>query len=291
MKIAQILSSFETSVTGLFTATPKGRPVSQNGRHGRYVELADETGRMLVLAAEGSYAGPELTARTGTLICADLDILAQGRARVALLRKAHEHDITSDLAFGQTYDLSRRTQNLIDRLTFDPLKNFVRSVFSNPEIAVPFTTLPASWCHHHNYRTGLHEHSLEVAEIVAGARKNAPLVHECGIVGAFFHDVGKIRTGAPGGHGILTRQNLDHDQLTTEILAQPLAVVDRQIPKAGIFLRSIWTRQYDHARICTDARLAGEIVRAADRASARFGGGPIAGRSAGNRQSTRPRMY
>jgi hypothetical protein len=94
-------------------------------------------------------------------------------------------------------------------------------------------------------------------------------VRELAIVGALFHDIGKIHTLNDDG-GAAMRPLVDHDQLTTELLATPLRDLDAQWREGAIALRHIWTRHYKKVHSLGTASVAAEIVRLADRMSARL---------------------
>lgn len=61
-----------------------------------------------------------------------------------------------------------RLAQLVRDIEVPVLKQFLNHMLSRDEIVLPFLTAPASICYHHNYPGGLLEHSVEVAEIVAG---------------------------------------------------------------------------------------------------------------------------
>ncbi len=78
-------------------------------------------------------------------------------------------------------------------LTYKPWKKFVFSVFKQEEICKAFKECPAAKSVHHAYRGGLLEHSLGVAKLAMSMADQYPeLDRQVLLVGALFHDVGKI---------------------------------------------------------------------------------------------------
>lgn len=85
-----------------------------------------------------------------------------------------------------------------DRPEFsDPrLKRLMGELHSNAAFAAQFKESPAARRHHHNYRAGLIEHTLEVwnlADAVSRAR-GGPFDRELLLCGAALHDVGKTKS-------------------------------------------------------------------------------------------------
>ena len=150
----------------------------------------------------------------------------------------------------------------------DPVvQAFVLRVFLNESLRESFFSVPASRHHHHFWRGGLVEHSLEVAEQVASNRLiRDPLDRWLGSVAGLFHDVGKIRTLNTRPSLRRCSEILDHDRLTLEVLSPSLAWLDWVDPDIGQMLRYflIW----DPAREPRPLIPAVMAMREADRMSA-----------------------
>jgi 3'-5' exoribonuclease len=130
--------------------------------------------------------------------------------------------------------LLERLRSIVDQITNDTLRSFVGWVFSDDSFTIPFINLPASRTHHHCIAGGLLEHSLECAEMVYRFSEFGEERRDLAVVGALFHDVGKIMTLNNGGKFSPVGYVLDHDALTLEILAH---ISNALIPQIRIWLR------------------------------------------------------
>lgn len=134
--------------------------------------------------------------------------------------------------------LSTQLERLISGCELPALQDFLERVFSQDSVAHAFLTLPASRSHHHSWPGGLAEHSLEVARIIQAA-SFLDVVEEraLGITAGLLHDIGKIRTFAPGARRSRLGRVVAHETLTLEILAPALASLDRLWPDGATALR------------------------------------------------------
>ena len=99
-------------------------------------------------------------------------------------------DIDVDAAFETLFDWSG------DAFTDPLLKPLMAAFHDNVAFAAQFKEAPAASHHHHNYRGGLIEHTLEVwkaAESVSGALGH-PFDREMVLCGVSLHDVGKVKS-------------------------------------------------------------------------------------------------
>ncbi|MGM0915428.1 MAG: TraI domain-containing protein [Pseudomonadota bacterium] len=154
------------------------------------------------------------------------------------------------------------------------LKNFIRRVIERKDRLEVFLNAPASRSHHHAYRGGLLEHSLEVARnVVAMIKLNEPnMLHillELGFVAGLLHDIGKTFTYDSKGKTTSAWSLCEHDALTLEACAVALAYLDRHEPELAITLRHIWTCASPGARYgVRPATTLARYVRDADAQSA-----------------------
>jgi len=98
-------------------------------------------------------------------------------------------DVDVEAAFETLFDWSR------DEFTSPVLRPLMAEFHGNAAFAAQFKSSPAASFHHHNYRGGLIEHTLEVwrlAETV-GALYAGRLDRELLLCAAALHDVGKTR--------------------------------------------------------------------------------------------------
>tara|TARA_B100000678_G_scaffold284439_1_gene285997 strand:- start:763 stop:1746 length:984 start_codon:yes stop_codon:yes gene_type:complete len=150
------------------------------------------------------------------------------------------------------------------------LKNFIRRVIERRDRLEVFLNAPASRSHHHAYRGGLLEHSLEVARnVVAMIKLNEPnmprVLLELGFVAGLLHDIGKTFTYDSQGKPTNAWSLCEHDALTLEACAIALAYLDRHEPELAITLRHIWTCASPGARYgVRPATTLAKYVRDAD---------------------------
>ncbi len=165
--------------------------------------------------------------------------------------------------------------NLLDKLDAviaairtELLSSFAKAVLGEDAIALRFISVPASRKHHHSHAGGLLDHSINCAEIVGRLQEFPPHILDLGIVGALFHDIGKIYTYTENGRRLPSAYVLDHDDLTLEVLAHHLRQLDNQCKDAGTALRYIWSwrRNRQNQRIplmtITDAVLFADRISA-----------------------------
>lgn len=159
-------------------------------------------------------------------------------------------------------------KNLLSELTIRPLRDFVHSALTDDRIADPFFQVPASVDNHHHQRGGLLVHSVETAQIAACNPHKSDCERELALVGALFHDVGKVVTMDQDGRRTSTGYLIHHDDLTQEILAAHLDTLHHQWEEGCNALRYIWRWRPGYQGDRYPRLLAAGIVRAADQISA-----------------------
>jgi 3'-5' exoribonuclease len=163
--------------------------------------------------------------------------------------------------------LLERLRNVVAQISNDTLRNFVGWVFADDGFTLPFINLPASRRHHHARAGGLLEHSVECAEMVFRFSEFGSDKRDLGVVGALFHDVGKVTTlnrqaGASSGNWLL-----DHDALTLEILGPYLKQLDHVNRDMATALRYLWTWRLNRRRGVHPVLTVVEAISFADRIS------------------------
>lgn len=148
------------------------------------------------------------------------------------------------------------------------LRQFILDVLGKPSIGIPFFSLPASKSYHHSYPGGLAAHSLETAEHTIASCLLFP-EHEQWLAAtcALFHDIGKVKTFTSNGRKTRLGQLIPHEQLTMEVLAEPLCTLSHNWEDGAIAIRSIldWVLNKKKERPPLPCAIA---VQAADRLSA-----------------------
>ncbi|MGJ8680566.1 HD domain-containing protein [Paraglaciecola sp.] len=134
------------------------------------------------------------------------------------------------------------------RLHHPAMRQFLRQVLLQPNIGLRYLQCPASLRYHHNYPGGLIQHSVEVAWDIAGIRELSPFEQDIAVVAALLHDIGKTLTLTPDGTRTAIGSLVDHDQLTLEICAEPLKLLESIAPAMAHQLRHAWTCYSPKAR-------------------------------------------
>jgi len=147
--------------------------------------------------------------------------------------------------------------------------NFVREVLSDDGVARGLMLNPASRTFHHTERGGLLRHAMETAQIASGTPDLCDEEREIAFLGAFLHDIGKSLTLNRAGFHTPTGALVRHESLTLEICARALrklAAVSRRLADE---LRHIWTAAYRGQYGIAPKTYLVNIIRQADRLSAR----------------------
>lgn len=163
--------------------------------------------------------------------------------------------------------LLEKLEQLVESISHTAIRGFVESVLADDEIAFPFISIPASRQHHHSIAGGLLQHSLECTAMVSRFIEFPHAEFELGIVGALFHDVGKIKTLKSVGKLTSTGFICDHDSLTLEVLAVHLRRLDSICPNAAIALRYLWTWRNGRRHRPIPLITIAEAISVADRIS------------------------
>lgn len=117
------------------------------------------------------------------------------------------------------------------------LKEFLIEALINPTIALGFCSGQGSLMFHHNWPGGLLEHSVTLAmNFCTSADNFSTDKRDLGITVALIHDIGKAVTTAGHFRTDLGRYQ-PHDMSALEVLAQPLARLDRVNPVASNYIR------------------------------------------------------
>jgi putative nucleotidyltransferase with HDIG domain len=167
------------------------------------------------------------------------------QAKPVFRLQLHQLDELFGSSFPRTQNLAQ-LQQLISDCAQKPMQQFLFEVFSRVNLARRFLTLPASRDYHHDYPGGLAEHSIETARLALSSLLNpTPEERALTLAAALLHDIGKIRTHQADGAFTPTGRVLRHEQLTLEILAEPLSKLDGNWPTGAMALRYLLTHSPD----------------------------------------------
>jgi 3'-5' exoribonuclease len=137
---------------------------------------------------------------------------------------------------------------LIASIKNESLRQFINDVILSPSIAISYITCPASLRYHHNYRSGLLVHSVEVANSTSNDNSLSDEQKDIAIVSALLHDIGKTQTLTADLQRTAKGQLIDHDDLTLELCGEALAKLDESHSYIANQLRHAWTCKSPGAR-------------------------------------------
>ncbi|MDO6693906.1 HDIG domain-containing protein [Aliiglaciecola sp. 3_MG-2023] len=160
----------------------------------------------------------------------------------------------------------------VANIDFSPLRQFIERVLLQSKVMVPFVRNPASLRFHHNSLGGLLSHSFAVVNLITKEFTRGTI--ECDIVkaAALLHDIGKTQTLSDNLSRTAIGSLADHDALTLEICAEPLASLSREHPHIANQLRHAWTCASPNARYGFKAKTrVARQLRRADNQNAKTG--------------------
>ncbi len=88
--------------------------------------------------------------------------------------------------------LAERFWDFVDKVENEYLNRLLHGIFDDKEFFARFLQAPAAKSWHHNYRSGLIEHSVAVASLCEFVSVQYPVSLDLLITGALLHDVGKV---------------------------------------------------------------------------------------------------
>ncbi len=164
------------------------------------LELGDQSGRISATVWENAEAlHAQLT--IGQVVKAKgmvVEYAGKPHLKLEKVRAARAEEVEALEAFVPTCpkdleELWQRLDQLMQAVTNPHLRALLRTFFAESEFRKVFAEAPAGKLWHHNYRGGLLEHTVAVAETCAAAHHRYPHVdHDLLVTGALLHDLGKI---------------------------------------------------------------------------------------------------
>lgn len=275
MLIRDLKHEHPSAFTGVYRIREPFRRLATNGSVYHACHLEDYSGTMKAIAWPERYHGPtefkdlECVEVTGKVCTLRHGVVIHIHKMATLKERTANSIALIPQSICPIPILLDRLQETVMAVGSPVLQDFVSNVLADDSICFPFVSLPASGSHHHSHGGGLLEHSLACASMMARYNEFPTAMLELGIVGALFHDVGKIKTvGMVGGRRETAGYVLDHDDLTLEVLASHLKKLDSVCMDAGVALRYIWTWRRGKSRSRIPIMTVAEAVALSDRVSA-----------------------
>lgn len=270
--IINLYGQGSSEIEGIYLVTPIEVRQAANGADYQRLWLSDSTGRLLANSWLDRTNSPLIT--SPAVARTRLKLIAMPRGLIGKLIDAEILDLpvvaANDWRSPDPRALRQRADALVATLTTEPLKHFTAKAGTLTWIQDAFAFGKGSRSHHHAYTLGMLEHCVETAEIVAGAKEHGADIRDLCVVGALFHDVGKLFTVTDEPMGQQLAELVGHERLTAEMLAEPLRDLDTSWPEAAVALRYVWSGRYRKNARLSRASLVAELIRTADRASAKL---------------------
>ncbi|MFV2066920.1 MAG: 3'-5' exoribonuclease YhaM family protein, partial [Pirellulales bacterium] len=113
------------------------------------------------------------------------------------IRRANPHEVDEadflTLESDQIAGLADRLTEILRQIKSSPLRHLAEAFLTDDAFMAKFVAAPAAMKHHHAYRGGLLEHTVNMMELVLRIADRYPeLDQELLLIGAFLHDMGKV---------------------------------------------------------------------------------------------------
>ncbi len=246
LDVAAIRQNPNIMVSGLARVCKIEQKVAKNNSQYILLKLGNITGSVPALCWLDSYHGKRDLEVNDIVDVTGRTTLLPDNHTVAIRLKDAAHvtcctdNPVSLLPPHKNYNLADVQQliTLIESLQINQLKDFMYRVFSDENLAMTYLSGKSSQSYHHNEPGGLLRHSLQVAEIVSWHKAVVPDFHlEIGIVAALLHDVAKSKMWYNRPSAEVSAPILNHDLMTTEIVATQLRSLESDWKDGAAFLR------------------------------------------------------
>ncbi|MGQ9559353.1 MAG: 3'-5' exoribonuclease YhaM family protein [Candidatus Oleimicrobiaceae bacterium] len=189
-------------VLGFFVLRKKELRVKR-GNNEPYLalELGDQSGRITATVWDDAEALHH-TLEVGQVIKAKgtvVEYCGKPHVNVAKIRPARPEEVDAAEVFVPVCpkDLGQlwaRLDRLVESVRNEHLSGLLRALFGDAQLRRAFANAPAGKLWHHNYRGGLLEHTVAVAEICDAVHSRYDyLDRDLLLCGALLHDIGKMR--------------------------------------------------------------------------------------------------
>lgn len=168
-------------------------------------------------------------------------------------------------SLGADSSIVQRLRYVVASIASPPIVTFINDVFHLRKVYSSFWTSPASRNHHHAYRGGLAEHSIEIAEQIIGTPNLDTVDRDIGIAHALLHDIGKLWCYDERGYS--SQQVVGHEFAGVVAIHDELESLGVAWPDAAIALRSLLSGLWK-SKGKLPALAVGKIVQAYDQKSA-----------------------
>ena len=157
---------------------------------------------------------------------------------------------------------------VVRNLRTPALQRFLALVFNDYDFCRRYFQVPASFGDHHSEQGGMARHCLEGAHILASIAGMEDWMRELAVVCFLVHDIGKTWTHSKLPFHFECYHLVGHDDLSLELLADPLKQLDADWPHGGLAVRHCLTCASQGSRYGKKPVMPiADLVHSADRLS------------------------
>ncbi len=193
-------------IQDLFFVKTKTMAIDRQGKPYLIVVLSDKTGDVEARLWENVEHFSKKFEANDIVMIDGWTQLYQGKIQIKLIKifKSEEPVLNMEEFFPvgrlKKDELLREVKNLLETYVTDRyLSQLVQQFLKDKEFMEKFLTMPAAKSLHHSYIGGLAEHTISVMKVVIKLSDHYKNLYagqfnpEVAVVGAFLHDIGKIR--------------------------------------------------------------------------------------------------
>ena len=187
-------------VEGLFLVKDKNGGMTKGGKQYLALNLTDRTGEVKARIWDNAEKLGARFSQGDIVTVKAFSVQYQGLLQLninAIDRVAIEKSRIKEFLPASNTDpesLFSELLEIIGRVSTPPLRSLLDAIFSNPEVAGTFKTVPAAKSIHHDHIGGLIDHTVHLARLAEAIAPIYPnLDSDLLITGALLHDIGKIK--------------------------------------------------------------------------------------------------
>ncbi len=186
-------------IEGHFLARDRNNGTTKNGKPYIALNLSDKTGIVKARIWDNAVKLGSRFSQGDIVRVKGFAIVYQGMLQININdmeRITYTDDLLSEFLPSSENDLEECFNEIIslaDSLNNKSLKQLLKIIFDDTEIASAFKKAPAAKAIHHDYIGGLLEHTLSITRLACDMSKHyAHVNRDILIAGAILHDIGKI---------------------------------------------------------------------------------------------------
>ncbi|RMD76895.1 HD domain-containing protein [Candidatus Dojkabacteria bacterium] len=183
----------------VFLVSSHEKSKDKNGKEYYKLVLSDKTGKIDGRIWSDSLENVDTNALAdGKLVAVNAKVeeyKGQNHLIISYLKEINESKLDEFIqsSIYDTNEMYAELMEVISKIKNKALRNVLRDIFSNDEISRKFKYWPAARSVHHDFRSGMLQHVLEMIEIAKSMMRFFPEINfDVLVAGIILHDIGKI---------------------------------------------------------------------------------------------------